>query len=33
MGKDYTLFSKVDGTVAYENFGRNRKRVSVYPQL
>jgi large subunit ribosomal protein L27 len=33
MGKDYTLFSKVDGVVAYENFGRDRKRVSVYPQL
>ena len=33
MGKDYTLFSKVDGIVAYEKFGRDRKRVSVYPQL
>ncbi len=32
MGKDYTLFAKVDGVVAYEKFGRNRKRVSVYPQ-
>ena len=32
MGKDYTLFSKVDGIVAYEKFGRDRKRVSVYPQ-
>jgi large subunit ribosomal protein L27 len=30
-GRDYTLFAKVDGVVAYEDFGRNRKRVSVYP--
>jgi large subunit ribosomal protein L27 len=33
MGRDYTLFSKVEGVVTYENFGRDRKRVSVYPQL
>jgi large subunit ribosomal protein L27 len=32
MGRDYTLFAKIDGVVAYENFGRDRKRVSVYPQ-
>lgn len=31
LGKDYTLFAKVDGVVAYEKFGRDRKRVSVYP--
>ncbi|AEB09225.1 50S ribosomal protein L27 [Desulfobacca acetoxidans] len=31
MGRDYTLFAKVTGVVAYEAFGRNRKRVSVYP--
>ena len=30
-GRDYTLFAKVDGTVTYENFGKDRKRVSVYP--
>ena len=30
-GRDYTLFAKVDGVVAYEEFGQNRKRVSVYP--
>lgn len=29
MGKDYTLFAKVDGTVAYERMGRSRKKVSV----
>lgn len=30
-GRDYTLFAKVDGTVQYETFGKDRKRVSVYP--
>jgi len=28
-GKDDTLFAKVTGTVKFETFGRNRKRVSV----
>lgn len=31
IGKDYTLFSLIDGIVAYERFGKTRKRVSVYP--
>jgi large subunit ribosomal protein L27 len=30
MGKDYTLFAKVDGTVSYERLGRAKKKVSVY---
>ena len=30
MGKDYTLFSKIDGVVAYERKGRSKKKVSVY---
>ncbi len=30
MGKDYSLFSKIDGIVAYERLGRSRKKVSVY---
>ena len=30
-GRDYTLFAKVDGVVKFEEFGKNRKRVSVYP--
>ncbi len=30
MGKDYTLFSKIDGVVKFEVV-RNRQRVSVYP--
>ncbi|PIP37414.1 MAG: 50S ribosomal protein L27 [Desulfobacterales bacterium CG23_combo_of_CG06-09_8_20_14_all_51_8] len=32
MGKDYTLFSKVDGVVTYERQGRSRKKVSVYSE-
>ncbi|MBW2630630.1 MAG: 50S ribosomal protein L27 [Deltaproteobacteria bacterium] len=30
MGKDYTLFSKIDGTVKFERKDRDRKKVSVY---
>jgi len=30
-GRDYTLFAKIDGTVTFEDFGKDRKRVSVYP--
>ncbi len=30
MGRDYTLFAKIDGTVSYEKMGRSRKKVSVY---
>ncbi|HIJ56506.1 MAG TPA: 50S ribosomal protein L27 [Deltaproteobacteria bacterium] len=30
MGRDYTLFAKIDGIVSYERAGRSRKRVSVY---
>jgi len=31
MGKDYTLFAKIDGYVKFEHISRARKRVSVYP--
>jgi large subunit ribosomal protein L27 len=31
VGKDYTLWAKIDGIVKYERRGRNGKRVSVYP--
>jgi large subunit ribosomal protein L27 len=30
MGRDYTLYAKIDGIVAYERDGRSRKRVNVY---
>ncbi len=32
MGKDYTLFAKIDGVVTFERMGRARKRVSVYAE-
>ena len=32
VGKDYTLFAKIDGIVAYERVGRSRKKVSVYDE-
>lgn len=31
MGRDYTIFAKIDGVVQYERMGKHRKRVSVYP--
>ena len=31
LGRDYTLFSLIDGVLKYEKFGRGRKRASVYP--
>ncbi|MBN2179696.1 MAG: 50S ribosomal protein L27 [Deltaproteobacteria bacterium] len=30
MGRDYTLFSKIDGIVTFERKDRSRKKVSVY---
>lgn len=30
MGKDYTIFAKIDGVVTFERKGRSRKKVSVY---
>ncbi len=30
MGRDYTLFAKIDGIVAFERKGRSGKKVSVY---
>ncbi|NLO83024.1 MAG: 50S ribosomal protein L27 [Clostridiales bacterium] len=31
LGKDDTLFAKVDGFVRFERLGKEKKRVSVYP--
>lgn len=31
LGRDYTIFAKIDGKVKFERLGRDRKRVSVYP--
>ena len=30
LGKDYTLFAKIDGVVAFERLDKTRKKVSVY---
>ena len=30
LGKDFTLFSKIDGIVMYERLDKKRKKVSVY---
>ena len=31
VGKDYTLFAKIDGQVTYEWKSKGKRRVSVYP--
>lgn len=30
LGKDFTIFSKIDGIVTFERLGKDRKKVSVY---
>jgi len=30
IGKDYTLYAKIDGVVAFEKLDKARKKVSVY---
>ncbi len=30
MGRDWTLFAKIDGVVAFERYGRERTRVAVH---
>ena len=30
MGKDHTLFAKIDGVVKFERLGRDKKKASVY---
>ena len=32
LGKDYTIFAKIDGVVTFERFAKDRKRVSVYAE-
>ena len=32
LGRDLTLFAKVDGIVEYQRVGRSGKQVSVHPQ-
>ncbi len=30
-GKDYTLWARIDGVVKFERWGKDRKRIAVYP--
>ena len=30
LGKDYTIFSKIDGFVKFERLDKKRKKISVY---
>jgi len=32
LGKDYTIFSKIDGTVKFERLDKKRKKISVYAE-
>ena len=32
MGRDYTLFAKIDGVVLYDRLDKERKRVNVLPR-
>jgi large subunit ribosomal protein L27 len=31
LGRDFTLYSLIDGVVTFERYDRSRKQVSVYP--
>ena len=31
MGRDYTLFAKIDGIVRYERVGKDRRQVHIFP--
>lgn len=31
LGRDFSLWAKVDGVVKYEREGKSRRRISVYP--
>lgn len=32
LGKDYTIFSLIDGTVKFERKGKDKMQISVYPE-
>jgi large subunit ribosomal protein L27 len=32
IGKDHTIYSKIDGVVRFEPVTRNKRRISVYPE-
>ncbi|KAG0453672.1 hypothetical protein HPP92_024976 [Vanilla planifolia] len=33
LGKDFTIFSLIDGVVKFEKFGPDKKKISVYPRV
>ena len=33
MGRDYTIYSVIEGVVKFERFGKDRQKVSVYPKV
>lgn len=33
MGTDYTIFATIDGYVKFEHISRDKKRISVYPEV
>ena len=33
LGRDYTIYAKVDGNVKFEWASKGRRRVSVYPAV
>jgi large subunit ribosomal protein L27 len=33
VGKDYTLWARIDGVVKYEREGKSGRRISVYPAV
>ena len=33
IGRDFTLFAKIDGFVAFERYGKTRTRVAVHAEL
>ncbi len=32
IGKDHTIYAKIDGVVRFEPVSRNKRRISVYPE-
>jgi large subunit ribosomal protein L27 len=33
LGRDHTIFSKIEGYVVFETYSGGRKRICVYPEL
>ena len=33
MGRDYTIYSLIDGTVTFEPYSKDQRKVSVYPAV